>query len=278
MIIDNYLKKIFDYKENKKTNEIFSNVPYGSEPLILSALKDNYSRNIIYIAENKKKYNQIKDFVDYLGIKNCHFFPEYDTNIYDRISPNKGILSERIRTLINLNNSSLSSVLITTANASLQYVIDKNENSFKKLTLKKGENFKSEELIKFFINSGYIKSTNVREVGDFAVRGGIIDFFSYGNKNPIRLDFIGNTIETIKEFDISTQTSIKETSIVYIYPCQEIVLNENNIKIFRKKFNQKFGSKNKESKLYESVSNNISIPGIESWLTLFCKKKRFCYL
>ena len=65
MIIDNYLKKIFDYKENKKTNEIFSNVPYGSEPLILSALKDNYSRNIIYIAENKKKYNQIKDFVNF---------------------------------------------------------------------------------------------------------------------------------------------------------------------------------------------------------------------
>ena len=280
MIIDNYLKKIFDDSDNKKTNEIFSNVPYGSEPLIISALKDNYSRNIIYIAENKKKYNQIKDFVNYLDIKNCCFFPEYDTNIYDRISPNKGIVSERIRTLINLNNSNKSSVLITTANASLQYVIDKNENSFKKLMLKKGENFKSEELIKFFIDSGYTKSTNVREVGDFAVRGGIIDFFSYGNNNPIRLDFIGNTIETIKEFDISTQTSIKETSKVYIYPCQEIVLDENNIKIFRKKFNQKFGSKNKESKLYESVSNNISIPGIESWLTLFCEKKSdlFSYL
>jgi len=273
MIIDNYLKNNFVGKQGNKTNEIFSNVPYGSEPLIISALKENCNRNIIYIAENKKKYNQIKDLIVYLGINNCYFFPEYDTNIYDRISPNKEISSERIRTLINISNPSKSSVLITTANASLQYVIDKSESSYKKLKLKKGEDIKSEELIAFFINSGYTKSTNVREIGDFAIRGGIIDFFSYGNIKPIRLDFIGNTIETIKEFDISTQTSIKEINKAYIYPCQEILLEENKIKIFRRKFNEKFGSKNKDSKLYESVSNNISIPGIESWIPLFCEKK-----
>ena len=273
MLTKEFISEFAKKKSDKKINKILSNIPHGSEPLIIFELWKHLRRDIIFIAENKKRYNQIKDILNFLNIEDCHFFPEYDTNIYDRISPNKNIKSERVKSLIDLNEEKEPKLVLTTAQSSIQYLVDKSEGLYKKLSLDKNSNYNSEDIIKFLSDNGYNKVSYVREIGDYTVRGGIIDYYSHGSKLPIRLDFFGDKLEIIREFDPITQISSKEFEYVSIYPCNEIILNKKLIERFRSNFNQEFGSKNKESKLYESISNSILYPGIESWLPLFCDNK-----
>ena len=123
-------------------------------------------------------------------------------------------------------------------------------------------------LINFIIHIGYRKASTVRENGEFSLRGGIIDFYSPINK-PIRLDLFGNTIESIKTFDLVSQRSLELIKEISIYPASEIILNDKTIENFRINFNKKFGSQKEKIKIYESISESISYPGMEHWLPFF---------
>ena len=118
------------------------------------------------------------------------------------------------------------------------------------------------------INNGYSKVGTVREYGEFSLRGGIIDFYSPLNP-PIRVDLFGTTIESIKSFDLISQRSIELINDVKIFPSSEVSLNNSSIELFRKNFNNTFGSQRKKIKVYESISEGISYPGMEHWLPFF---------
>ena len=78
----------------------------------------------------------------------------------------------------------------------------------------------------------------------------------------------------IKTFDANTQLSHDQNlDDINIYPCDEIILNNELVNNFRSNFNLEFGSESKNSKLYESVSSKITYPGIESWLPFFYNSK-----
>ena len=126
-------------------------------------------------------------------------------------------------------------------------------------------------LVSFFVNNGYTKTSTVREHGEFSIRGGIIDFFSPLN-NPVRLDLFGNNIESIKSFDLISQRSTELLREVLVYPASEIALNDKTIENFRINFNKKFGSQKEKIKIYESISEGISYPGMEHWLPFFYNK------
>ena len=118
------------------------------------------------------------------------------------------------------------------------------------------------------MSNGYEKTPTVREHGEFSVRGGIIDFYSPLNK-PIRLDLFGNTIDSIKSFDLITQRSLELLKEIFVYPASEIILNDKTIENFRINFNKKFGSQKEKVKIYDSISEGISYPGMEHWLPFF---------
>ena len=82
-MLDNFIKEFSKDKEKKKKVSGLGNVPHGSEALIISKISEYIKKDILFICENKKKYNQIKDVLNFLEIKNAFFFPEYDTNTYD---------------------------------------------------------------------------------------------------------------------------------------------------------------------------------------------------
>ena len=105
MLLNDFIKKFSIDREKTNKGNALGNIPHGSEALIISKISEYIKKDILFICENKKKYNQIKDLLNFLEIKNVYFFPEYDTNTYDRISPNKNITSERVKTLIELKFS-----------------------------------------------------------------------------------------------------------------------------------------------------------------------------
>ncbi|MBN2876734.1 MAG: transcription-repair coupling factor [Bacilli bacterium] len=97
------------------------------------------------------------------------------------------------------------------------------------ITLSQGKDYSLHDLTERLINYGYKKEYTVEKIGDFAVRGGIVDIYPLGCKNPFRLDFFGDTLDIIKEFDIDTQMSIGKTDEVSFLPMVEFFYDEKDI-------------------------------------------------
>ena len=256
------------YSDISKINDL-GEVPEGSEPLLINEISENSNNNILIIARDLKRYQQLKDGLEFFLNKDILFYPQWDCVPYDRISPNKLITSKRLETLSRLSNEKdKSKIILTTIQASCQRTLSLDEVKNKFISLKPGEVININNLVNFFVSNGYEKTPTVREHGEFSVRGGIIDFYSPLNK-PIRLDLFGNTIDSIKSFDLITQRSLELLKEIFVYPASEIILNDKTIENFRINFNKKFGSQKEKVKIYDSISEGISYPGMEHWLPFF---------
>ena len=270
----NNLKEILskEFYSNLSNISHLGEVPEGSESLLVNEISKNIDNNIFIIARDLKRYQQIKDGLDYFVNNDVLFYPQWDCVPYDRISPNKLITSKRLETLSILSNGECKNkIILTTIQASCQRTLSINEIKNKFILLKPGEIVDINNLVSFFVNNGYTKTSTVREHGEFSIRGGIIDFFSPLN-NPVRLDLFGNNIESIKSFDLISQRSTELLKEVLVYPASEIALNDKTIENFRINFNKKFGSQKEKIKIYESISEGISYPGMEHWLPFFYNK------
>ena len=259
------------YSDISKINDL-GEIPEGSEPLLINEISENLDNNILIIARDLKRYQQLKDGLEFFLNKDVLLYPQWDCVPYDRISPNKLITSKRLETLSRLSNEkNKSKIILTTIQASCQRTLSLDEVKNKFISLKPGEVIDINNLVNFFVSNGYEKTPTVREHGEFSVRGGIIDFYSPLNK-PIRLDLFGNTIDSIKSFDLISQRSLELLKEIFVYPASEIILNDKTIENFRINFNKKFGSQKEKVKIYDSISEGISYPGMEHWLPFFYNK------
>ena len=121
----------------------------------------------------------------------------------------------------------------------------------------------------FLVRMGFTKSSTVREAGEYAIRGGIIDIFPPGYSNPVRLDLFGNVLDGARLFDSETQLTIEKLNEIELAPVSEVVIDEFSIKKFRQSYRAQFGSTLTNDPLYEAVSAGKKYQGLEHWLPLF---------
>ena len=117
--------------------------------------------------------------------------------------------------------------------------------------------------------NGFNRASTVREPGDYAVRGGIVDLYAPGMDAPVRLDFFGDTLETIRSFDPDTQRTTDELRTLDLVPMAEFQLTTDTIRLFRTGYVAAFGAASPDDVLYETVSEGRRAAGIEHWLPLF---------
>jgi transcription-repair coupling factor (superfamily II helicase) len=199
-------------------------------------------------------------------------FPAWDCLPYDRISPNGEIVSRRIDTLTRLASGAAGSaalVVLTTVNALVQRVPPRQLFDGRVLTLRPGGRIGLDRLQSFFRNNGYIRTDTVREAGEFAVRGGIVDLFPAGAAEPMRLDFFGETLETVRSFDPLSQRSTSKLDEVVLRPVGEVLLDDEAVRRFRSRYREQFGAIGTDDPLYESVSAGRRYVGMEHWLPLY---------
>src|SRR3990172_7898014 len=91
-----------------------------------------------------------------------------------------------------------------------------------------------DSLIAALVATGYESATLVTRVGEFSRRGGIVDFFSPLHQNPVRMEFFGDTIESIREFDVETQRSIGQIKEAVVLPVRELIVDQKGIERFEK--------------------------------------------
>ncbi len=197
-------------------------------------------------------------------------FPAWDCLPYDRVSPVADIVARRLATLARLLQPITQPVvLITTIPAILQRVVPRSLIESQTFAAAPGNRVGSTKLIAFLSENGFSRTGTVVDPGDFAVRGGIVDIFPPGSDAPVRLDFFGDTLESIRSFDPESQRTTSTLKRFALNPANEVLLNEDSIGKFRKNYAEAFGGIDINDPLYESVTAARRYQGQEHWLPLF---------
>jgi transcription-repair coupling factor (superfamily II helicase) len=194
---------------------------------------------------------------------------EWDCPAYDNFGPSRVNRSKRIINLVKLNKyikHNIKFILLTSHRSFIQKVQDLS--IYQERILKINDEISYKDFQNHLENIGYEKVDNVIEYGTYANRGGIIDLFSPNYLYPIRLDFFGNKIDSIRFFDIQNQLTIKNVNECKFYPFSEIFLNSQTLKNFQKNYIYHFKRNDKDTN-YEDITTGIRINGIEQYLPLF---------
>ena len=155
-------------------------------------------------------------------------FPAWDCLPYDRVSPHAGIVAQRMTALsrlAHLKGRERPGVVLTTVNAALQRVPPHSLVAAQALSAAPGNMLAMDGVTRWLELNGYNRTSTVREPGDYAVRGGIVDLYPPGMGDPVRLDFFGDTLESIRSFDAETQRSSDTLRALNLVPVAEFQLN-----------------------------------------------------
>jgi transcription-repair coupling factor (superfamily II helicase) len=199
-------------------------------------------------------------------------FPAWDCLPYDRVSPHAAVVAQRMIALSRLarvTGRERPAVLLTTVNAALQRVPRREAVARQSLSAAPGNMLPMDGVTRWLELNGFNRASTVREAGDYAVRGGIVDLFAPGMDEPVRLDFFGDTLESIRSFDPETQRTTGELRTLDLVPVAEFQLTSDTIRLFRTGYVAAFGAARPDDVLYEAVSEGRRHAGMEHWLPLF---------
>jgi transcription-repair coupling factor (superfamily II helicase) len=198
--------------------------------------------------------------------------PGWDCLPYDRASPHAGVVAQRMITLARLarhKGSDRPSVVLTTVNAALQRVPAKDLVATQSLAVVPGQVLDLQGIVRWLELNGFARTATVREAGEYAVRGGIIDLFAPGRAEPVRLDFFGDVLESIRSFDPESQRTTDQLHALDLVPAAELQLTSETIRRFRLGYVEAFGAASPDDPLYQAVSEGRRHIGMEHWLPLF---------
>ena len=217
-IFDNYFLNVNSNEISGLTDElkaIFINEKFNSE-----------NKNILVVVNTLFEASKLYQMLSNLN-PNVLFFPMDDFITSEVLAVSPEFKISRLNTLNYLKNKK-NYIVVTNLMGYLRYLPTKKVFEDKFINLKIGEEYEIKKLISNLYDLGYEKETTVNKSGQIAVRGYVIDLFQVNEENPIRIEFWGDQIETIKYFDVNTQLTVKKIDEIMIMPNTEF-LNEKNI-------------------------------------------------
>jgi transcription-repair coupling factor (superfamily II helicase) len=246
-------------------------LPEGADALVFAKAARLRGGLNVFVARDDARAASVKQAVQFFAPDITLLdFPSWDCLPYDRISPSRNIAARRAGTLHTLCHlpSDAPAILITTIAALCQKVPPRSVMSKAGLHLSVGDNVMREQLDAYFSMNGYTRASTVIEQGDYAVRGGLIDVYPPGFSDPLRLDFFGDELESIRSFSAQTQRSLDKHTQINLAPVSEVFITEDSIAHFRRKYIEAFGGGLSDDPIYAAVSQGIRYQGIEHWMPL----------
>ncbi|WP_200804884.1 transcription-repair coupling factor [Anaerosalibacter sp. Marseille-P3206] len=277
------LKNMTSYK--KLVEEIKSNISpisihgIGIENIghIVYGVRQEIDRQVLVIASDEVKAKKIFEDLKKFENDNVEFFPSREVVFYDIEAFSYETVHKRLNVLTRLSRGE-KIVVVTHIEALLSKIL--SNSLFHKYTeeINYGDTVDLYELLNSFVTKGYERVTTIEGVGQFSVRGGIIDFFPPYSKNPFRIELFDDEVDSIRTFDLIGQRSIENVAKVYITPTKEILMldiykdevatnMENDLEDVISKFknNQIVGDKLEEKfkKYIETVREGLSVSNVD---------------
>lgn len=220
----------------KKFQDYIDDVSKSNFPINISGLSESAKAHFVYATKfftNKPvvvlTYNEIelkklqKD-LEFFEDDEILVFPKREIVYYDIDTTNKDISMQRLDVFQKLYKSEVK-IILTTVEAIMQKTMPKNTLFSNVLHIEIGKEYNLEEIKENLINIGYERSDLCDSKGQFSVRGGIIDVYPPSEKDPIRIEFWGDEVDSIRHFDAISQRSIEAIQSVSIFPVEEFIVN-----------------------------------------------------
>ena len=200
----------------------------SSKTLLAAALAREVGRTWVVVAPTSSDAEHVHDdLVTFLGPDRVQLYGEWETLPYERRSPLASITETRLTTLSRLARGE-ELIVVTTPKAVMQTTLPRSVLRSVTRTVRKGDEIDLDDLIRSLVDLGYRRVRIVEDSGDFSVRGGIVDVLPFGYDDPVRIEFFGDTVESIRQFDVYTQRSTGELDEATILPRREVVLQEES--------------------------------------------------
>ncbi|MEO8757293.1 MAG: transcription-repair coupling factor [Devosia sp.] len=254
------------------------NVPDGMQPVVLARLVEERLRSApdanvaaVFVARDGRRLQRMEDVLRaMLPGHTILTLPAWDCLPYDRVSPNGVTIAARMTTISALADPATKGAIVLTAvNALIQKLPARDIVAGMSFTAKSGQVVDSEKLIMWASLNGYLRVPTVREQGEYAVRGGLVDLYPASMETPLRFDFFGKSLESIRTFDAATQRTTGTLPAIALAPMSEVLLSEETIKRFRARYTAAFGGNTVDDPLYGAVSAGQRFPGLEHWLAFY---------
>ena len=235
----NLSKNLFD-KLNEETKglnySLFCNgATQHINALLASYLLENNKEYVIYVCENSYQANKMYDKIsEIVGYEKVNLYIVDDVVANESIIVNNELKQERINTIKSIINNE-KVIIVTHIEALLKPVMSFEKIKKYNIEIKLKEEMDINELVKKLIIMGYVRVHTTYNVGEFSVRGEVLDIYPSCSDKPIRINFGFDEVETIKYFDLETQLTLNEKiEKINIMPINEYII-EKDISIFRNK-------------------------------------------
>jgi len=247
----------------------------GARAYVLALVAARARRPVLVITSSGREAEKLfGDLTFFLGEdralaplrKRLHLFPSWEVLPFENLSPPADNIAGRLEGLYKLVEES-APILIATPAALMQLVIPKEALKQSYLYLVAGQDLSRESILDHLVQWGYQPVPLVEERGDFGARGGIVDLFSPGYRQPIRLEFDGDRLESMREFNPATQRTEQFQEEMLLLPMKEFSLKRTGLQETMRRLDQRAVElemgRRERNNLLESLRAGIPFPGIE---------------
>jgi len=220
---------------NSEGNHLLWNglIGAGKSFLVNSLFQAHHHFILMVFNDKEEAAYHLNDLQSITGEQKVYFFPSSYKKPYQILETDNANILQRAEVLNKINTNPKPCILVTYANALTEKVVTKSNLAKNTLQIKAGDKLNIDFIIDVLLEYQFERVDFVSEPGQFAVRGGLVDIFSFSYEEPYRIEFFGDEVESIRAFDAGTQLSTSTMSKINIIPnVQGKILEESRESVF----------------------------------------------
>ena len=239
----------------------------SSKSLLAAALRRRLPHAWVVVAPTPTDAEHVyDDLVTYLGGEGVQLFGEWETLPYEHRSPLARIVESRLVTMSRLLAGE-TPVIVTTPKGMMQATLPPGQLERAIARVSVGAALRLEDAARRFVDLGYRRVRMVEDTGEFSVRGGIIDFLPFGYDDPIRVELSGDAVESMRQFDVYTQRSVRDLQEAVILPRREVVLVDEGTGELASRIESAHAAESRDrERLLDGLDAGFHFEGVEQYL------------
>ncbi len=229
---------------------------------------------LLILNDKEQAAYHLNDLENILGDESVLFYPGSYRRPYQIEQTDNANVLLRSEVLNRINSRKKPALIVTYPEALFEKVVTKKELEKNTLKISVGENLSIDFVNEVLFEYNFKRVDFVTEPGEFSVRGGILDVFSFSNDEPYRIEFFGDEIDSIRTFDVETQLSLEQLKKVFVIPNVENKLMEENRESFLKYISGKTIICLKDQEIVNSAIDTLFTKATQAYDTLQGEVKR----
>ena len=224
----NSVKNLESFKELDNSIKISKNTAvFGSEEAVLSLFAPTFcagGKKVCLISQDRARARKAYEDIESISDENCVYYPEKDVFFYDRDSKSKENTKKRLEAMAEIA-SGRANIVVTTLNALTAKISRPEIFASYKILIEVGQVVNLDDLPNKLVEMGYERFPSVEGLGQFSIRGSIIDIGTQDSN--YRIELFDDEVDSIRSFEIESQRSLDKLEEIIIYPIEDLILRED---------------------------------------------------